>query len=133
MRTSLLSPAWWAALLSVSFLVLAAGGCASTGPAAGEQKVVFMAGFKAQANLPFVAAYVAREKGFFREQGLDVDIRHSAGQGEHYRLLAGKQIQFTTAPAEDIIKQVAESNVPFVAVALFGQRGERGFAALERS
>ena len=33
--------------------------------------VTFMAGFKPQANLPFVAAYVAQEKGYFAEQGLD--------------------------------------------------------------
>ncbi len=119
-----------AALLTA---VLVGVACVTGGPASTEQKVVFMAGFKAQANLPFVAAYVAQEKGFFREQSLAVDIRHSAGQGEHYRLLAGQQIQFTTAPAEDIIQQVAASDAPFVAVALFGQRGDRGFAVLEGS
>ena len=40
--------------------------------------LTFMAGFKPQANLPFVGAYVAQEKGFFQEQGLDVKIEHSA-------------------------------------------------------
>ena len=41
-------------------------------------KVVFMAGFKAQANLPFVAAYVAEDKGYFEDQGLEVDIKHAS-------------------------------------------------------
>ena len=30
-------------------------------------EVVFMAGFKPQANLPFAAVYVAEEKGYFDE------------------------------------------------------------------
>ena len=47
---------------------------------AGE--VTFMAGFKPQANLPFVGAYVAQEKGFFEEQALKVEIQHSDGSGE---------------------------------------------------
>lgn len=132
-RIAFASRTWhWVALLAAVALVLT-GGCAGGGPPQGEHKVVFMAGFKPQANLPFVAAYVAQEKGFFREQGLAVEIRHASGQGEQYRLLAGKQIQFTTAPAEDVLQQVAQSDVPFVAVALFGQRGDRGFAALKSS
>ena len=50
------------------------------------EQVVFMAGFRAQANLPFVAAYVAKEKGYFSQQGLNVDIKH-ASTGEHLKLL----------------------------------------------
>ena len=45
------------------------------------EKVKFMAGFKAQANLPFAAVYVAQEKGYFDEQGLNVEILHSGGGG----------------------------------------------------
>ena len=69
------------ALLAVA--LLAAVGC--SGEESSLKSVTFMAGFKPQANLPFVAAYVAQEKGYFREQGLDVDIRHSTGQ--HLTLL----------------------------------------------
>ncbi len=39
---------------------------------AAPDKITFMAGFKPQANLPFVGAYVAQEKGFFAEQNLEV-------------------------------------------------------------
>ena len=55
-----------------------------------------MAGFKPQANLPFVAAYVAQEKGYFAEQGLDVEIRH-APRGGHLQLLLSGDVDFTTA------------------------------------
>lgn len=37
-------------------------------------KVVFMAGFKPQANLPFVGAYVAQEKGFFADENLGKSV-----------------------------------------------------------
>ena len=52
----------------------------STAERHGEfDRVVFMAGYQPQANLPFVAAYVAKNRGYFHEQGLDVEIRHATG------------------------------------------------------
>ncbi len=38
------------------------------------QKITFQAAFLAQGNISFTAAYVAKEKGYFAEQGLDVTI-----------------------------------------------------------
>ena len=70
----------------------------SVGCARDSQEVVFMAGFKAQANLPFVAAYVAQEKGFFEVQGLSVKILH-ANRGEHLKLMMAGDVDFTTAAA----------------------------------
>ena len=119
-------------LLALSLLLF---GCSAHAPrpAEPERALTFMAGFKAQANLPFVAAYVAQERGLFAQQGLAVEIKHSAGQGEHYQLLAARRIDVTTAPAEDVLKLAEEPGLPFVAVALFGQRGDRGFAVLADS
>jgi ABC-type nitrate/sulfonate/bicarbonate transport system substrate-binding protein len=112
-------------------------GCGRPGPwvaPAGQTRALtFMAGFKAQANLPFVAAYLAQDRGYFDQQGLAVDVKHSAGQGEHYQLLAARRIDVTTAPAEDVLKLAEEASLPFVAVTLFGQRGDRGFATLASS
>jgi ABC-type nitrate/sulfonate/bicarbonate transport system substrate-binding protein len=95
-------------------------------------KLTFMGGYKPQANLPFVAAYVAQEKGFFREQGLNIDIKHAL-QGEHLKLLLNGDIQVTTLAAESVLKRLADPGVPIVAIALFGQRGEQGFAVLKDS
>ncbi len=97
------------------------------------KKVVFMAGFKAQANLPFVAVYLAQEKGYFREQGLEVEIQHSAGGGEHLKLLGAGQIQFSTAQAQDVLKLTADPGVPLVAICLFGQRGDQAFVVRKDS
>ena len=85
-----------------------------------------MAGFRAQANLPFVAAYAAKDQGFFSEEGLDVTIRHSSGQNEHLKLLLEDAVQFTTATSAQVLRRRAEE-IPVVAVALFGQRGDQGF------
>src|SRR5688572_29974549 len=56
-------------LLLLPLLLLACSGDgasqASQNGASGEvKKITFIAGFKAQANLPFVGAYVAQEKGY---------------------------------------------------------------------
>src|SRR5438309_9832170 len=78
--------------------------------------VTFMAGFKPQADVPFVAVYVAQEKGYFRAQGLEVTIQH-ATQSEHIQLLATDRVQFSTGSAPDVLKRVAQSGVPLVAIA----------------
>lgn len=93
--------------------------------------VSFMAGFKPQANLPFVAAYVAQEKGYFAEQGLNVTIRHSTG--EHLKLLMAGDVDVTTADAGSVLKQRANNDLPIVAFALFGQRGQQAFVVLDEA
>jgi len=102
----------------------------SPGP---PEKVTFMAGFKPQANLPFVGAYVAQTKGFFAEQNLDVDIKHST-PGENFRFLAAGEVQFSTADAATILeRRSADPPLPIVSIALIGQKGQQGFAVLADS
>ncbi|HRC63326.1 MAG TPA: ABC transporter substrate-binding protein [Dehalococcoidia bacterium] len=91
-----------------------------------SRHVTFMAGFRAQANLPFVAVYVAQAKGYFADEGLEVDIRHSSGQDEHLKLLLAKEVDFTTGTAAQLLARRADG-LPIRAVALFGQRGDQGF------
>ena len=93
-------------------------------------KVVFMAGFKPQANLPFVAAYVAQEQGFFAEQDLEVEIRH-ASSGEHLKLLVAGDVHVTTAAASSVLKRRSDPELPIVAFALFGQKGQQAYIALK--
>ncbi len=95
-------------------------------------KVVFMAGFKPQANLPFVAAYVAQEQGYFAEQDLDVEIRH-ASSGEHLKLLVAGDVHVTTAAATSVLKRRSDPELPIVAFALFGQKGQQAYIALKDS
>ena len=112
----------------VTLLMVAAAACAQPEP----ESVVFMNGYKAQANLPVVSVYIAQEKGFFAEQGLDVEIHH-ATSGEHVQLLMAGDVDFATADAASVLKRRADPGLPIVAFALFGQRGQQGFLALKDS
>ena len=120
------------ACLLALLLVTAVAACQKAPPPAELDKLVFMAGFKPQANLPFVAAYVAQEKGYFAEQDLEVRIRH-ASSGEHLKLLMAGDVDFTTAAATSVLKRRSDPNLPIVAVALFGQRGQQTYVALRDS
>lgn len=94
-------------------------------PYSPPRKATFMAGFRPQANLPFVAAYLAKSKGFFAQEGLDVEIQHSSGS-EHLRLILEKQVDFTTGTAAQVVRRRYE-DLPLRAIALFGQRGDQGY------
>jgi ABC-type nitrate/sulfonate/bicarbonate transport system substrate-binding protein len=97
-------------------------------------KLTFMAGFKHQANLPFVGAYVAKEKGFFAEENLDVEIRDVATPGDNFKFLATNEVQFTTADAQVLLeRRGADPPLDLVSIALIGQRGQQGFAVLTES
>jgi ABC-type nitrate/sulfonate/bicarbonate transport system substrate-binding protein len=117
-------------LALVAAVVLAACNVPAAGPSPTPipvEKITFIAGFKPQADLPFVAVYVAQEKGYFRDQSLDVEIQH-ATQGEHIQLLATNRAQFSTGSAGDVMKRVATAGVPLVSIAQIGQRDEQAFA-----
>jgi len=95
--------------------------------------MVFMPGYKPQANLPFVGVYVALEKGFFAEQNLTVTLQPSPGQGQHLQLTAAGKVQVTTQDAAVMLQRRAEPGLPLVSIALLGQRGQQAFAALTKS
>ncbi len=100
----------------------------------GPTQVTFMAGFRAQANLPFVAVYIAQEKGFFAEEGLEVEIRHSGGGDEHLQLLLGNRVDFTTHLASSVLEhRTTEPQLPIRAFVLWGQRSPAGFMTLVES
>jgi ABC-type nitrate/sulfonate/bicarbonate transport system substrate-binding protein len=118
------------ALVGLMSLALAACGSSDGGsaPATGKaiKNVTFMAGFKPQANLPFVGAYIAQEKGYFKDQALNVTIRH-AQSGEHLQLLLAGEIQFSTANGAQVLSR-NDQGLPLQAIALIGQKSEQGFA-----
>ena len=119
-------------LLFILFL-LSACQFAPPEPPKQAEPFTFMAGYKPQANLPFVGAYVAQEKGFFADEGLDVTIRHSAGRGEHLQLLSAGEVDVTTQDAAVLLKRRADPGLPLVSIALIGQRGQQAFVALADS
>src|SRR5687768_7899172 len=119
-------------LLLVTVLLAAACGVAIERPAPPTRTFHFMAGYKPQANLPFVGAYIAQQKGYFTTQGLDVQITHATGQGEHLKLLLQGSVDVTTGEADAVLARRAD-DLPVVSIALIGQRGQRAFAVQESS
>lgn len=115
-------------------LAIVAAACGGDEEGGGRDRVTFMAGFKPQANLPFVGVYVAQEKGFFAEENLDVDVQHVSTPGDNFRLLATNEVQFSTADASGLLEKWAgDPPLRVVSIALIGQKGQQGFAVLENS
>lgn len=102
----------------------------SVDPTPELKQMTFMAGYKPQANLPFVGVYVAQEKGFFKEENLQVTIEHSAGSGQHLQFVAEGKVQVTTQDAAILLKRRSDPGLPLVSIALIGQHGQQAFAAL---
>lgn len=113
--------------------LLAACQPAIIAPEPEQLSLTFMAGYKPQANLPFVGVYVAEQQGYFTEENLQVTIEHSAGKGEHLQLLAAGKVQVTTQDAAILLQRRADPGLPLVSIALIGQRGQQAFAALASS
>ena len=122
-------------LLTIALIAgLAAIGIACSGDDSDDVlTMTYMAGFKEQANLPFVAVYVAEDQGFFADENLDVEIQHAGFTGAHKSLLLVGEVDVTTLPASEMLQIRANSGAPYVAVMLFGQRGDFGYAVLDSS
>ncbi|MBN1487580.1 MAG: ABC transporter substrate-binding protein [Anaerolineae bacterium] len=118
-------------IFSVFLSLIVLSSCTANTPE--DQTLTFMAGYKPQANLPFVGVYVAQEKGFFAEENLTVDIQHSAGRGEHLQLLTSGKVHVTTQDAAVLLMRRADPGLPLVSIALIGQRGQQAYVALEES
>lgn len=122
-------------LLALLGLAAACGDDDSSDGASDEpDSITFMPGFKAQANLPFVGAYVADKKGYFADENLDVTIQHVTTPGDNFRFLAANEVQITTADASALLEhRVSDPPIDLVSLALIGQRGQQGFAVLADS
>jgi NitT/TauT family transport system substrate-binding protein len=79
-------------------MLAAASGCSSSGgsgsasPSGKIDKVSYVTGFGAVGRDSFV--WVAKEKGFFKEAGIEVDIQKGAGNVPNLTMLKSNQAQF---------------------------------------
>lgn len=115
------------------FLLTACSGAQAQPEPQPPLAMTFMAGYKPQANLPFVGVYLAQELGYFAEEGLQVTIEHSPGRGEHLQLVTAGKVQVTTQDAAVLLKRRADPGLPLVSIALLGQHGQQAFATLASS
>lgn len=120
----------WVILGTMACLLIVSGCSDKVGA---EERLVFMAGYKPQANLPFVGVYVAQAQGYFAEEGLTVEIQHSAGGAEHLQLLVAGKVDVTTQDAAVLLQRRADPGLPLVSIAMIGQRGQQAYVALAES
>lgn len=115
-------------------LIFALVGCASTGvkgekaPTKGEnkpEKITVMLDWVPNTN--HTGLYVALEKGYYKEQGLDVNIIQPT-EGGTTQLVATNKAQFGVSYQEDVT-QARASDVPVVSIAAVIQHNTSGFAS----
>lgn len=121
------------ARLAIALLLLmglvAGCGRGSQGGEAELEKLTFMLDWYPNTN--HTGLYVAKERGFFAAEGLDVDIIQSGDTGASQAVAAGRA-DFGVASSEMVTPARAEG-VPVVAVAALYQHNTSAFAALKES
>jgi len=126
---------WMVLLLALVLAVTLAAGCgkgAGEGRKAADQgagdkikKVVFMLDWVPNTN--HTGIYVAKEKGYFAQKGLDVEIVQPS-QGGTTDLVATGKAQFGVSSQEEITMARA-AGVPLVSIATVIQHNTSGFAS----
>jgi ABC-type nitrate/sulfonate/bicarbonate transport system substrate-binding protein len=130
----------WEFVAALLVLVLALAGCgANKAPSVNEQeqeqeqegaekpleKVQVVLDWTPNTN--HTGLYVARDKGFFKEQGLDVEIIQP-GQSGADQMVASGSVQFGVSYQESIT-MARISDVPLVSIAAVIQHNTSGFAS----
>jgi ABC-type nitrate/sulfonate/bicarbonate transport system substrate-binding protein len=112
---------------------------ASTAPAASAaaattsgsaQKVSVMLDWVPNTN--HTGLYVAQERGYFKDQGLNVEILPLAEGSSVEEVVAAGTVQFGISASEPLAKARSE-NVPIVSIAAIIQHNTSGFASLKKA
>lgn len=82
-------------------------------------------------NTNHTGIYVAKELGYFKEAGLDVEILQP-GQGVTDQIVAAGKSQFGVSYQENVVRARSE-NIPLVSIAAVIQHNTSGFASLKSS
>jgi NitT/TauT family transport system substrate-binding protein len=97
--------------------------------AANATKVTYLTSFNTFGRDAY--AYVAQEKGFFREAGLDVTINPGTGTVDVLKLVGAGRAQFGVGDLTATMITVAKEKLPVTAVAAIHQRTVAAIVALE--
>ncbi len=115
---------------------VAVGGCGGSDGEAGDggalREVRYLTAFNAFGREAY--AFVADEKGYFREQGLDVEISIGAGSGENMAALAGGAADFAPVDSTGYLLLKGSGKVTGItAVGAVQQKSMVGIMTLEGS
>ncbi|MBD1370791.1 ABC transporter substrate-binding protein [Hazenella sp. IB182357] len=121
----------WLLILLASMFTLTA--CSPTNEPTGEQEQTNIKEVKLvldwTPNTNHTGLYVARDKGYFKEEGLNVSIIQPGEAGAEQMVAAG-QADFGVSYQEGVT-QARTQNVPIVSIAAILQHNTSGFASLK--
>ncbi len=109
-------------------VILAAVGCQAGGPTATVPPTHVVAMLDWFPNTNHTGLYVAQEKGWYREQGLEVEIIEPAEGSTLVQVVAAGQADFGISYQEEVSQARAE-DVPIVSIAAIIQHNTSGFAS----
>jgi NitT/TauT family transport system substrate-binding protein len=110
---------WSRRLGLVIAAVLACGSCQALAQTASPAKASLRLDWKGGGqHAPF---YLARERGYYKEEGIDLDIISGSGSSDVVKQVGSKAVEFGVADAL-VLVQAAEQRVPLTTVAAYYQR-----------
>lgn len=72
--------------------------------------------------------WIAKDRGWYADQGLDVTIRSSAGSAQAMQLVAGGRAQFGNVASASMVLAAGKKKLPLRMVGLFGQKDSLSMA-----
>lgn len=77
--------------------------------------------------------WIAKERGWYAEEGLDVTIKSSGGSAQAMQLVTGGQAEFGNVAASSLVQAAGKGDLPLRMIALFGQKDSLSMAYFESS
>ncbi len=118
-------------LRKIAPAILASIALASSAPAVGVESVKLSLEWLVSGR--HVGFFVAQEKGYYREQGLDVTIERGYGSGDTVKRVATGSSDFGIADTTTLLSARANNDTPVMMVATFFNGGPEAILALKSS
>lgn len=77
--------------------------------------------------------WIAKERGWYADEGLDVTIKNSGGSTQAMQILTGGQAQFANVAASALVQAAGRGSAPLKMVAMFSQKDSMSMAYFESS
>jgi NitT/TauT family transport system substrate-binding protein len=110
---------WWRRFGLLIVAILACGSGQAFAQPAAPTKATLRLDWKSGAqHAPF---YLAKERGYYKDEGIDLDVISGSGSSDVVKQVGSKAIEFGVADAL-VLVQAAEQRVPLTAIAAYYQR-----------
>jgi NitT/TauT family transport system substrate-binding protein len=110
---------WWRPFGLLIVAIVACGSGHAFAQSAPPTKATLRLDWKSGAqHAPF---YLAKERGYYKDEGIDLDIISGSGSSDVVKQVGSNAIQFGVADAL-VLVQAAEQRVPLTAIAAYYQR-----------